>query len=108
MTRHSPLDDPASAAFAYTVPAKPRAWLDTLAASAGLFLVEKGVIPATQLSSPAADLEHAAKHAATGEAASFAFLTLRNRAEKLGLGSPPAEVTLARSPLVQQVQKAFG
>jgi len=99
---------PTSAAFAYTIPAKPRAWLDTLGASLGLFLVGKGVVSKGVLAPVEADLQHAATHAATGEAASFAFLTLSDRAAKLGLGEPPADVTLARSPLVNQARQALG
>ena len=52
------------------------------------------------------DLKETAQRAAGGEAASFAFLTLRARALKLGYVAP-AEVGLARSPLVIQAQKAL-
>ena len=99
---------PASAAFAYTVPAKPRAWIDTLAASLGLFLVEKAILPATQLMPVEADLQEAAKNATAGEAASFGYLTLQMRAVKLQLAEPPADVVLARSALVTQAQKIGG
>jgi hypothetical protein len=92
----------AGAAFAYAPPAQPRAWLDTLGASLGFFLVEKKIIPAEQLVAPAAALAHAAQHAASGEAASLAFLTLRARAMKLGVAPAPAGVALAPSPLVEQ------
>ena len=95
---------PASAALAYTPPARPRAWLDTLGASLGLFLVEKNILPAEQLVPPAESLAHAAQHAASGEAASLAFLTLRTRAAKHGAAAP-ANVALARSPLVIEAQK---
>ena len=60
---------PASAAFAYTVPALPRAWLDTLGASLGLFLVEKAILPRDQLNPPADDIALAAQNAGRGEAA---------------------------------------
>ncbi len=92
---------PASAALAYTIPAQPRPWLETLGASLGLFLVEKNILARDQLAPVEGDLQHAAQRAASGEAASLAFLTLRNRAVKLGF-APPAEVTLARSPWVAQ------
>jgi hypothetical protein len=98
---------PTSAAFVYTVPAKPRAWLDTLGASLGLFLVEKNVVSADQLSSVETDLKGAAERASSSEAASLAFLTMNARARKLGLGAAPA-ATLARSPLVNAAQAALG
>jgi len=98
---------PASAAFAYIVPSQPRGWLDTLGASLGLFLVEKSMLPPDQLAPVAEDLRAAGQRAASSEAASLAFLTLRARATKLGLASP-ADAVLARSPLVQQAQKALG
>ncbi len=98
---------PASAAFAYVVPPQPRAWLDTLAASLGLFLVEKSILPASQLAPVEADLGQVAQRAAQSEAASLAFLTLRSRAVKLGLAAA-VDATLARSPLVAQAQKSMG
>lgn len=95
---------PASAAFAYTIPAQPRAWLDTLGASLGLFLAEKGVLPVEHLAPVADDLRTVASRAASGEAASFAYLTLRARAAKFGHPAP-AGPALARSVLVQQAEK---
>lgn len=98
---------PASAAFAYTIPPQPRAWLDTLAASLGLFLVEKGVLPREQLSSVAADLTSVAQRAAGGEGASLACVTLRARAARLGFEAG-AEPMLARSPLVGEARAISG
>lgn len=98
---------PASAAFAYIIPQQPRGWLETLGASLGLFLVDKGVVPPAQLAPATPDLAHAAQAAAAGEAASFAFLTLRQRAARLGLGESPAPVVLARSALVTQAEQAL-
>ena len=97
---------PSSAAFVYTVPAQPRAWLETLATSLDLFLVEKSLLPATQLAPAGEDLQQAAARAAASEAASLAWLTLRARAAKLGLAVPP-DVPLARSPLVLQARNAL-
>jgi hypothetical protein len=48
-----------------------------------------------------AELRQAAQRAAVNEAASLAYVTLRSRAVKHGLATPP-EATLARSPLVAQ------
>ncbi len=95
---------PASAAFAYTVPSKPRAWLEATGAALGLFLVEKAMIAAEQLPPVETDLRQIAAQAAAGEAASFAWLTAQARAARIGLGAPPADVTLARSTLVTQAK----
>jgi hypothetical protein len=99
---------PASAAFAYTITNKPRAWLETLGASVGLFLADKKVLGRAPLRPAAVDLQHAATQAASGEAASLAYLTLKARATALGLGPPPAEVPLARSALVNEARKITG
>lgn len=97
---------PASASFAYTIPAQPRAWLDTLGASLGLFLVEKNILSREELAPVETDLSEIARRAEGGEAASLALLTARTRAAKLGFGAAAAaDVALARSPLVQQAQK---
>ena len=99
---------PDSAAFAYVPTAKPRAWLDTLGGSLGLFLVEKNVIPLAAISPSAEVLAHATQHAAAGEAASFAFLTTRARISKLDATVVVSgDVTLARSPLVNEAKKIF-
>lgn len=98
---------PSSAAFAYVVPAQPRAWLETLGASAGLFLAEKNILPSSCLRPAAEDLAAAAARAAQGEAASLAFLTLQARAVKLGLVAL-SEASLARSPVVQEARRALG
>jgi hypothetical protein len=97
---------PASAAFAYTIPAQPRSWLETLDAALGLFLVEKKVMPSSQLAPVDADLRQIAQRAAGGEAASFAHLTFAARAARLQLATP-VDAALARSPLVLQAQKAI-
>lgn len=99
---------PASAAFAYTMPAQARAWLDTLGASLGLFLVEKSLIPAELLASVTSDLNAAGGRAPASEAATLAFLTLRARATQLKLAEPPGNVTLARSTLITQAARQLG
>jgi hypothetical protein len=98
---------PASAAYAYVLPTQPRAWLDTLGASLGLFLAEKSVLPATCLAPVTADLAAAGARAAGSEGASLAYLTLRARARQLGLADAPL-APLARSPLVQQARDLLG
>lgn len=87
--------------LAYAPPAQPRAWLDTLGHSAGLFLADKALLPPAQLPPVADAVAHAARHAASGEAASLAFLTLRARAGRLGVATP-ADAELVQSELVAQ------
>jgi hypothetical protein len=99
---------PASAAFAFTIPGQPRAWLDTLGASLGLFLAEKTLLPVEQIPPVGEELRQLAQRAAAGEAASFAYLTARARAEKLGGELPAEPATLARSPLVNAAKAATG
>jgi hypothetical protein len=98
---------PASATFAYTIPTQPRSWVDTLGASLGLFLVDKSLLQRDQLPPVGEDVQRAGQRAATSEAASLAFLTLRARAVKLGV-APLDGVALARSPLIEQAQKMLG
>ncbi|HVU36192.1 MAG TPA: hypothetical protein VHE61_22325 [Opitutaceae bacterium] len=98
---------PASASFAYTPPAAPRSWLETLGASLGLFVVEKTIVGPDTLPPVPPDLAHAAGAAAGGECASLAFLTLRARARKLGFDAG-ADAPLARSTLVQQAAQLLG
>ena len=98
---------PASAAFAYTPPSQPRAWLETLGASLGLFLVEKMILGRDQLAPVETDLQAVAQRAAGSEAASLAALTFRARAARLGYPAS-CDAPLARSPLVIQAQKALG
>ncbi len=98
---------PASAAYAYVVPAQPRAWLDTLGASLGLFLAEKAVLPPSCLAPVAADLAAAAARAPGSEGASLAYLTLRARARQLGLAEAPL-APLARSPPAHQACDLLG
>ena len=98
---------PASAAYAYVVPTQPRAWLDTLGASLGLFLAEKSVLPPACLAPVATDLAAAATRAAGSEGAALAYLTLRARARQLGLADAPL-APLSRSPLVQQARDLLG
>ncbi len=98
---------PTSASFVYAAPAQPRAWLETLGASLGLFLAEKALLPTAVLAPVEADLAAAGGRAAGGEAASFAWLTLRARARARGLDEG-GDAGLARSPLVQQAKNALG
>ena len=96
---------PAGAGLPYAAPAQPRAWLDTLGASLGAFLVEKTILPKETLAAPEAALAAEATRAATSEVASLAFLTLRARLTKSGGASAPVGVALASSPLVEQAAR---
>jgi hypothetical protein len=98
---------PASAAFAYTIPSQPRAWLDTLGAALGLFLLEKTILGREQLVPVETDATQIGQRAAAGESASLAALTFRSRAKRVGYDVPP-EPALARSPLVSQALKILG
>lgn len=99
---------PASAALSYAPPAAPRAWLDTLGAALGLFLVEKSVVSAAALPPAETDLQHAAQQAETGEFASLGYLTLRARAARLGLETSPSDASLVRSPVVAKAREVLG
>jgi hypothetical protein len=91
----------------YAAPASAQTWLDTLGASLSLFLAEKNLLPKEQLAPVDAVLARAAAAASTGEAASLAFLTLRNRAERLSLAAR-LEAALSTSPLIAQAEQSLG
>jgi hypothetical protein len=87
---------PAGAGLAYAVPAQPRAWLDTLGASLGAFLVEKNILPKETI-------------AATGpvgmqktEVESLALLTLSFRRAKIFATPQPAIQEVVPTLLVEQ------
>lgn len=97
---------PEKSGLPYAPPASPRAWLDTLGASLSLFLGEKKLLPAEQLVPVDEILARAAEAATASEAASLAFLTLRNRSEKLAL-AVRLDAALASSPLIAQAQQSL-
>lgn len=90
----------------YAAPVSPTIWLDTLGASVSLFLAEKNLLPKEQLAPAEEILSRAAAAAATGDTASMAFLTLRNRAERLSLATR-LDAALASSPLIAQAQQSL-
>lgn len=98
---------PDSSGLPYAAPASPQTWLDTLGASLSLFLAEKNLLPKEQLAPVDDVLARAAAAASTGEAASLAFLTLRNRAERLSLAAR-LDAALAGSPLIAQAEQSLG
>ena len=95
---------PAKGGLKYEPPVAPRAWLETLGASLTLFLGEKNLLPAEQI--PAMDevLARTADAAVGNEAASLAFLTLRNRSEKLGVAAR-VEAALSGSELIARARE---
>ncbi len=92
---------PDKSALGYTAPKSPRAWLETLGASLTLFVAEKNILPREQVPALDSVLATAAAAASESEAASLAFVTLRNRAEKLEVAQR-LDAALASSPLVAQ------
>lgn len=95
---------PEKSGLPYVAPTAPRAWLETLGASVSLFLAEKNLLPKEQLTPMEDVVARAANAAPTGEAASLAFITLRNRAERLSLATR-LDAALSISPLVAQAQQ---
>jgi len=94
---------PAKGGLKYAPPVSPRAWLEMLGASLTLFLGEKNLLPAEQIP-PMDDVVARTADAAVGnEAASLAFLTLRNRSEKLGVAAR-IEAELAASELIARAR----
>ena len=92
---------------AFTMPASPWAWCQTLGASLAFFLAGKDTLPVAQISEPAAALAHAARHAASSERETFAWLTLADRARRLGLAGTLPEAALFESPLAGRAQAAL-
>ncbi len=100
---------PAEAGMKYAVPAHPSAWLEVLAPSLTYFLGEKNILAPAQLALSVDRFEAVAQHAASNEAASLAWLTLRARAERLQLfpGNLGEALTFP-TPLVQTAKAALG
>jgi hypothetical protein len=94
---------------AYTPPASPTAWCDTLGISAACFLADKGVLPKEQIAEPTESFARAASRAATTEKDTLAWLTIVNRATRLGIADtlPPAPA-LAETPATLQAREALG
>jgi hypothetical protein len=90
--------------LAYATPASPRGWLDTLGVSLSLFLNEKNLLPADLVGPVDEVLARAATAAPKSEAASLAFLSLRKRAEKMGLAAR-LDAVLANSPLIARANE---
>ena len=98
---------PAGVGLAYAPPVAPRAWLDTLDASLGLFLADKNMLPAARLAPPGEDFDRVAAQTAGSIVASLAWLTLRARAVRLGLMPAVAEAPLAPDEIVGKARAAL-
>jgi len=100
---------PAGQGFSYAPPPNPFAWVDTLGHSLSFFLAEKGVLPKEQIPSPTENLARIAARAASSEAASLAWLALRDRAPKVGATQAiPPEAPLNETPLVLEAKRVLG
>ena len=92
--------------LAYAPPVRPRAWLDVLSASLGLFLLEKNLLPKDRGPAPDALAAGAAQMAASSEAAALALITLRSRAAHLGLAAPAADAALPATSVIEHARHA--
>lgn len=99
---------PEGAGLTYTAPAKPTAWIQTLGASLSLFLTDKGVLPREQLVLPPTLIDRVAEHAAAHGSASIAWLTLRERAQRLGVSGQLPTIQLSMNPLVGAARERLG
>jgi hypothetical protein len=88
----------------YAAPAAPRAWLETLGASLGLFLAEKNLLPKEILPPLAPAFSALAPQTANHASASLAWLTSMHRARALGLAPAASETPLSAHPLVAEAQ----
>lgn len=98
---------PDSTALAYVPPVSPTAWLDTLGASATLFLADKKLLTAEQLPDFAATLASAAAQSTGAEAPSLAYLTLGARVRGLSLPVEIPTAQLATTALVSEARTAL-
>ena len=96
---------PAGTGLAYVPPASPRAWLDTLDASLGLFLADKSLLPVAKLAPLTGDFDRTAAQTADSVVASLAWLTLRARAIHLGLMPAVADAALAANEVVEKARQ---
>ncbi|HEY0947632.1 MAG TPA: hypothetical protein VGD81_20280, partial [Opitutaceae bacterium] len=99
---------PAGAGVGHTPPPRPAAWIQTLGASVSLFLADKGVLPKEHAVLSPTVVDALAEQAVTSEAASLAWLTLGDRARRLGLAGTLPAVQLHPGAAVQQARGALG
>jgi hypothetical protein len=100
---------PTGAGLAYTPPTSASAWIDTLGISLAFFLADKSVLPKEQIAAPAETLARVADRAARSEKDALAWLTLRDRAIRLGFTDVlPPEPPLMETPLVEEARASLG
>lgn len=93
----------------YAPPPSPGAWLEVLAASATCFLGDKGLLRPDHVAPVSALFSTAAQTALGSESASLAWLTLQDRARRLGLdGADPGGALLVDSPVVGTARALLG
>jgi hypothetical protein len=97
-----------AAALPYAAPASSTAWLETLGASATLFLAEKNVLAPEQLPDLAPAFRAAFSQSAANEAASLSCLTLLARALPFGQAPDVSGLELADTPRVAAARAALG
>jgi hypothetical protein len=100
--------DASGTGLPYARPVSPRAWLDVLAASLGLFLAEKDIFPAELLAPLGPTFAALAPRAADSPAASLAWITLRARARAIDLEPSLEEPRLSGDPVVARARDALG
>ncbi len=91
----------------YKTPARPTVWIETLDASLALFLADKASFDRDQLALPSSVFDLAAEQAFSGETASVAWLTLQDRALRLGKLGAPVPVQVSGTALVKAAQLAL-
>jgi hypothetical protein len=92
----------------YAPPKSARSRLDLLAASVGLFLAEKKLLPAELLPPFAERAPVLAAAAAESATSSLAWLTILFRARALGLATGDDATPLAADPIVAQAKEWLG
>jgi hypothetical protein len=95
---------PARGGVPYAAPASPRAWLELLASSIGLFMAAKGIFPKGVLAPLGPVCEAMAARASDSAIASLAWLTLLSRARALALLPEAPEPALAADPVVARAR----
>lgn len=99
---------PAGVGVPFAPAASPRGWIEVLGVSQNLFLASKGIVPPALVGSLEAAQRYLAEAAPTSAIASLAWMTLRRRAEALGLvlaAERPA--ALADAPAVKAAEAAL-
>lgn len=98
---------PEKSGLPYSVPASPRAWLEILGASLGVFLAEKKILPPEALPPLAPTFTQFAAQTSSSASASLAWLTLAARARRIGFASPTDVPSFSADPLVADARGAL-